>query len=88
MCSRIMLDKPLCEVLNVLTLNTEAQMNEIKDRFDKISAKIGKDKAIERARAYAGSLILGRNFLETCEDFAARKPEYRAIKEWLREIND
>jgi hypothetical protein len=52
-------------------------------KFDRIAAKVGKEKALERARAYLCSLYLGRDWLETTESYEARRPEVVELKTWI-----
>jgi hypothetical protein len=56
---------------------------KVTERFDRIAAKIGKEKALERAKAYSCSLILGRDFLETAESFRARSDVLREVEGWI-----
>lgn len=55
------------------------------ERFERIAKKVGYPKAIERARAYLASQVLGRPFRQTAEEYErTMRPELRELREWVR----
>ena len=59
--------------------DTEVHVNKFKD----IARKWGVSAAKERARTFAASAVLSREFGETAENLHARKPELGRLHQWI-----